>query len=100
LTKINPNAFGAAEPVAARSQPPLQVGIRTLPEITRELLSRAAPGLLLELRESFYNEWEQWQEPELSRDPLVSAHRESQGEVWDTIARRLGLPEHSGGGYR
>jgi hypothetical protein len=56
--KINPNAFGS-EPISVRPQPPLQV--RSIPEVVQELLNRAAPWLLEELREAFQSELARWQ---------------------------------------
>lgn len=97
---LNLNSWVGGFPARAPGEQPPLIRPRSIPEITEEMLRRAAPGLILELRESFQNEWVQWQEPGVSRDPLVSAHRESQAEVWEMIAILLGLPEHAGGGYR
>ena len=74
--------------------------VRSITEVIQQLLDRANAQLLLELRESFHGKWEQWQDFGTATDALPVVHRESQGEVWETIARHLGLPEVSGGGYR
>jgi hypothetical protein len=101
--KINPNAFGAAEPAPDEPKPQARLWVRSIPEIAHDLvgaLSYSKPGLLLELRESFQNDWEMWQSPGATREPLAMAHRNAGEQVWETIAEHLGLPEVSGGGYR
>jgi hypothetical protein len=100
IPTINLNAFGATGPAPAQPQQP-QLLVRSVPEIIQELLDRAAPRLLQELRESFYNELGQWLDSKASNfDALRDTHRESQRDVWEAFARKLGLPELSGGGYR
>jgi hypothetical protein len=88
--RINPRPFGA-DLAAARSQPPLQV--RSMSEIVEEMLGKAKPGLLLELRESF---WEGWEDRPSDADYVPGA------VVWNTIADHLGLPVpvQPGGAYR
>jgi hypothetical protein len=98
---INPDAFGDGD--ADSTPTPSALWVRGVPEIAEDLantLSWARPGFLLELRESFHNHLEMWQAPGAVRDPLAMAHRCAGEEVWEAFARKLGLPELSGGGYR
>jgi hypothetical protein len=92
---INLNAFGDGDPVWVQSQqPPLQV--RSIPEILEEVLSRTAPGLLLELRESFQQDLEDLATRRAAGSDVDYVPHVA---VWTTIAGHLGLPELSGGGY-
>jgi hypothetical protein len=93
---INLNAFGDGDPVWGQphQQPPLQV--RSIPEILEEMLSRTAPGLLLELRESFQQDLE---DLAIRRAAGSDVDYVPHVAVWKTIAGHLRLPELSGGGY-
>ena len=107
MTTINPNAFGDAGTEPA--PPQLRLWVRDIPTIAGELVDRLAmgkPGLMLELRESFHDHSESCPDPsDLTASynqltPQALAHRVAGEEVWEAFARKLGLPELPGGGYR